>query len=223
MEVTSVGSLWGELPTEAILALEPDLVLAPEIISPEQIQIMEDLGLKVYFQANPVDFGGLWENLRILGSITGHEAEATALIAELEERILNVEGKVDNISDRPSVFYELDATDPQNPYTIGSGTFIDTIINMAGGTNIGAVLDGDYAQISSEEVIAQNPDIILLADAPYGITPESVANRAGWEGISAVLNDQVFPFDPFLVSVPGPRLVKGLETMAVLLHPEVFK
>jgi len=223
LEVASVGSLWGELPTEAILALDPDLVIAPEIISPEQIQTMEDLGLKVYFQANPVDFAGLWENLRILGTITGHEEEATALIAELENRISAVNEKVVNISDRPTVFYELDATDPQNPYTIGSGTFIDTIINMAGGENIGAVLDGDYAQISSEEVIAQNPDIILLADAPYGITPESVAERAGWEGISAVLNDQVFPFDPFLVSVPGPRLVEGLETMAVLLHPEVFE
>jgi iron complex transport system substrate-binding protein len=62
LDVTSVGSLWGVLPTEAILALEPDLVIAPEIISPEQIQAMEDLGLNVYFQANPVDFEGLWDN-----------------------------------------------------------------------------------------------------------------------------------------------------------------
>lgn len=223
LAVTSVGSLFGELPTEAILALEPDLVIAPEIISPEQVQAMEDLGLKVFFQANPVDFEGLWENLRILGSISGHEGEAEDLITELESRMKTVNEKIESVLNRPSVFYELDATDPQNPYTIGSGTFIDTIITMAGGENIGSVLDGSYAQISSEEVIAQNPDIILLADAPYGITPGSVAERAGWDGIAAVINNQVYPFDPFLVSVPGPRLVEGLEAMAAILHPEVFE
>jgi iron complex transport system substrate-binding protein len=220
--VASVGSLWGELPTEAILALEPDLVIAPEIISPEQIQALEDLGLTVYFQANPIDFEGLWENLRVLGSISGHEAEAEALISDLQARVAAVEGKIAAVSSRPTVFYELDATDPQNPYTIGSGTFIDTIITMAGGINIGSVLEGAYAPISSEEVINQNPEIILLADAPYGITPESIAERAGWEGIAAVVNDQVYAFDPFLVSVPGPRLVEGLEAMAILLHPEAF-
>jgi iron complex transport system substrate-binding protein len=116
----------------------------------------------------------------------------------------------------------LDATDPQNPYTVGSGTFIDTIISMAGGLNIGSILEGQYAPISSEEVINQNPEIILLADAPYGITPESVAERAGWDVIQAVDNGAVYEFDPFLVSVPGPRLVDGLEAMALILHPEAF-
>jgi iron complex transport system substrate-binding protein len=221
--VTSVGSLWGELPTEAILALEPDLVIAPEIISPEQLQALEDLGLTVYYQANPVDFEGLWQNLVELGAITGHQAEAEALIAGLELRVAAVNEKIAVLSYIPSVFYELDATDPQNPYTVGAGTFIDTIITMAGGFNIGSVLEGAYAPISAEEVIAQNPEIILLADAPYGITPESVGERAGWEGITAVVNGKIFAFDPFLVSVPGPRLVDGLEAMAILLHPEAFK
>lgn len=223
LEVTSVGSLWGELPTEAILALEPDLVIAPEIISPEQIQSLEDLGLIVYFQANPVDFDGLWLNLHALANLTGHEEEADILITTLDARVKAIEEKILPLSYRPSVYYELDATDPQNPYTIGAGTFIDTIIIMSGGLNIGQALDGGYAPISSEQVISQNPEIIILADAPYGITPDSIASRAGWDVIIAVQNDSVYEFDPFLVSVPGPRLVDGLEAMAKLLHPEVFE
>jgi iron complex transport system substrate-binding protein len=222
LAVASVGSLWGELPTEAILALEPDLVIAPEIISPEQIQTLEDLGLTVYFQANPINFEGLWENLRDLAVLSGHENNAEALIAELVARVKAVQEVITPLSSIPSVFYELDATDPQNPYTVGSGTFIDTIISMAGGLNIGSILEGQYAPISSEEVINQNPEIILLADAPYGITPESVAERAGWDVIQAVDNGAVYEFDPFLVSVPGPRLVDGLEAMALILHPEAF-
>jgi iron complex transport system substrate-binding protein len=223
LAIASVGSLWGELPTEAILALEPDLVIAPEIISPEQIQTLEDLGLTVYFQGNPTDFDGLWKNLRDLAALTGHEAEAQALIAALDARVKAVQEKIAPLSYAPSVFYELDATDPQNPYTVGDGTFINTLIGMAGGFNIGQVLEGQYAPISSEEVINQNPAIILLADAPYGVTPDVVAERAGWDVIAAVQDGKVYEFDPFLVSVPGPRLVDGLEAMAKIFHPEVFK
>jgi len=77
--------------------------------------------------------------------------------------------------------------------------------------------------ISSEEIIIQNPEVIILADAPYGQTPEIVAARAGWNVIAAVQNGRVYPFDPFLVSVPGPRMIDGLESLAKLLHPDLFK
>jgi iron complex transport system substrate-binding protein len=223
LDITSVGSLWEGLPFEAIVALEPDLVIAPQIISPEQVTSLEDLGLTVFWQANPDDFEGLYTNLTEMATLTGHEDDAVTLIEAISQRVAAVEAIIATIDNRPTIFYELDATDPLNPFTTGGGTFIDTLITMAGGTNIGAVLDGDYAMISSEEVILQNPEVILLADAPYGITPESVAERPGWNVISAVQNGKVFPFDPFLVSVPGPRMVDGLEAMAKLLHPDLFK
>jgi iron complex transport system substrate-binding protein len=222
LAVTNIGSLFGELPAEAILALEPDLVIAPEIISREQVQALDDLGLVVYWQANPRDFPGLFSNLMVLAQLSGHETEAETLVKSLENRIQQVEATIAAADMRPTVFYELDATDPDNPYTTGAGTFIDTIIFLAGGENIGQVLEGEYAQISAEEIILQDPEIIILGDAPYGVTADTVAARAGWAGLQAVVGERVFPFDPFLVSVPGPRLVDGLESMARLLHPELF-
>jgi iron complex transport system substrate-binding protein len=57
----------------------------------------------------------------------------------------------------------------------------------------------------------------------WGITPEAVKARAGWENIAAVQEDRIFPFDDNLVSRPGPRLVDGLEQLAKLLHPELFE
>jgi iron complex transport system substrate-binding protein len=221
LEITDIGSLFGELPTEAIVALEPDLILAPEVISLEQVTALEDLGLKVYFQANPADFEGLYDNLTVLGEITGHEAETEELIAGLEERVEGVVGRLEAVKSQPRVFYELDATDPQSPWTAGPGTFIDMVISMAKGINIGLAVDEDYAQISSEELLAQDPEVILLSDAIYGVTPESVAARSGWESISAVEAGRIYPIDPFLLSVPGPRLVDGLEEVARLLHPDL--
>jgi iron complex transport system substrate-binding protein len=223
LAVPSVGALWEELPTEAILAMEPDLVVAAQIISEDQVLALQDLGLTVYWQANPTSYEGLWENLREFGELTGHQAEAEALIVGLDARVLAVQSKVATLSKSPTVFYELDATDPSNPWTTGMGTFIDYIITSAGGINVTALLEGEYAQISSEELIALNPEIILLADALYGVTPESVAERPGWPVITAVKEGALYPIDPNMMSVPGPRLVDALEETARLLHPELFE
>jgi iron complex transport system substrate-binding protein len=222
-KVTSIGAMWEELPSEAILALEPDLVVAAQIISEDQVQALRDLGLNVYWQANPTSYEGLFENLRDMARLTGHEAETETLITDLDARVKAVQEKVATVSERPSTFYELDATDPSNPWTAGSGTFIDYIISQAGGTNAAAALEGEYAQISSEQLIAVDPDVILLADAPYGTTPESVAARPGWNVITAVKENALYPIDPNMMSVPGPRLVNALETTAKLLHPELFE
>jgi iron complex transport system substrate-binding protein len=165
----------------------------------------------------------LWANLRDFAKLTGHEDKTETLVASLEARVRSVQDKTATVTERPSVFYELDATDPSNPWTAGSGTFIDYIINQAGGTNAASALEGEYAQISAEEMLAVNPDIILLADAPYGTTPESVTERPGWDVIKAVQENALYPIDPNMMSVPGPRLVDALEVTAKLLHPELFK
>ena len=223
LQVTNVGAMWEELPAEAILALEPDLVVAAQIISEDQVQALRDLGLNVYWQANPTSYEELWANLRDFAKLTGHEDKTETLVASLEARVRSVQDKTATVTERPSVFYELDATDPSNPWTAGSGTFIDYIINQAGGTNAASALEGEYAQISAEEMLAVNPDIILLADAPYGTTPESVTERPGWDVIKAVQENALYPIDPNMMSVPGPRLVDALEVTAKLLHPELFK
>ncbi len=222
MNLPSVGSLWNGLPLEAIVAMEPDLVLVAEITSADDVKAMQDAGLTVYWQANPADLDEMYANLQTLAKLTGHEDEADALIASLRERVEAVDAALEGVDDAPLVFYELDATDPANPYTGGPGTFIDQLITRAGGRNVGAALEGAWAQISVEALLEQDPDMILLADALYGTTPESVAARAGWDALTAVQEERVYPFDPYLLSVPGPRLVDGLEALAVMLHPDIF-
>ena len=190
----------------------------------EQTKALEDAGLTVFTLGNPNNFEGLYTNLQTLAKLTGHEAEAEALVGELKQRVAAVEEKLANTSQRPLVFYEIDGTDPNAVWTPGPGTFIDTLINMAGGDNLGANLQGEWVQISLEELIARDPDLILLGDALWGgVTVESVKARAGWEALTAVQNGQIFPFDDNLVSRPGPRLVDGLEGLARLLHPELFR
>jgi iron complex transport system substrate-binding protein len=198
-------------------------VLAAEINSADQVKTLEGLGLTVYQVPNPKDFDGLYKNLAAVGQLTGHTPAAQVLTEDSKARIAAVAEKMKGATAKPKVFYELDATDPTKPFTPGPGTFVDMLITLAGGQNIGGALKDQWAQISSEELVAQNPDIILLGDAAYGITVESVGQRAGWAGLAAIKANAVYTFDDNLVSRPGPRLVDGLETIARLLHPELFK
>jgi iron complex transport system substrate-binding protein len=219
----SVGGNMGSYNLEEIAKLQPDLVLASELNTPEQIKSLEDLKITVFVLTNPTKFEGLYQNLETTGILTGHQSEAAKLSADLQARQKAVTDALAGISDRPKVFYELDASDPAKPYTVGPNTFIDILISMAGGANIGANLKGDYPQISQEELLSQDPDIILLGDAAYGTTPEQVATRPGWSVIKAVKANQVFAVDDNLVSRPGPRLIDGLESLAKAIHPEAFK
>jgi iron complex transport system substrate-binding protein len=222
--LADVGGGWGELNNELIVSLQPDLVLAAQINTAEQVKTLEDLGLTVYYLANPTDMEGLYANLQEVARLTGRETEAATLVENLKSRIAAVEGKISTATERPLVFYELDSTDVNAPYTSGPGTFIDLLISMAGGTNLGHSLTGEWVQVSVEELISQNPDFILLGDYVWGgVKPEDVIARPGWDAIAAVKNSQVYPFDDNLVSRPGPRLVDGLEELARLLHPELFK
>lgn len=218
-EVQDLGGMWEGVPIEDILALEPDLVMMGENLSRDTAEELRALGLTVYWQANPADFSGLYENIRQVASMTGNQKEAEDLIKGLQKRVETASDLLTSVGEEPLVFYELDATDPANPWTAGQGTFISYVITQAKGRNLGDALDGDWVQISSEELIAQNPDYILLADAMFGVEPGSVKERAGWGEINAVVNDQVIPFDPNILSIPGPRLVDGLEEVIKIIHP----
>jgi iron complex transport system substrate-binding protein len=219
--ITDIGDTFIGLNTELIISLEPDLVLAAEITPVEQVAQLEQLGVPIFWLANPADFDGLYANLAIVGQLTGRQEEAAALAAVLQERVAAVDAAIAEKTNTPTVFYELDASDPAAPWTSGAGTFIDLLIARAGGHNAAANVDGAFAQLSIEELLVQNPDVILLGDAAYGITVESVGQRVGWADLAAVRSGSVYPFDDNLISRPGPRLVDALEELARLLHPDL--
>jgi iron complex transport system substrate-binding protein len=218
-----IGSTGGKLSLERILALEPDVLLAAEITSREQVGSLEGLGLSVYLVPNPTAFKGLFENISFVGKITGWDREAADLISRLEGRLAALEKKLRGVEKKPRVFYELDATDSARPWTVGPGTFLDTLLAMAGGQNMGAAYAQSFPRVSVEILLKEEPDVIVLGDAASGVTLDSVRRRPGWAELSAVKAGRVHLFDGSLGSRPGPRLVDGLEVLARILHPEAFE
>jgi iron complex transport system substrate-binding protein len=222
IEITSIGSLFGDINTEAIVALEPDLALAAGTISPEQVQAIEDVGIPVFYLSNPMSFEELFEDIRTVGILAGRQEEAAALVDELSTRVEAVMDKLTGV-DPVKVFYEIDGTDPSSPWTTGEGTFQDVLIGIAGGENIAADIVG-WGQMNLEELVARDPAVIIFGEGPWvPTTPESLSERTGWGEITAVVNGDVYGIDTNWVDRPGPRLVDAFETFARLLHPELFK
>jgi len=221
--VESVGGSMGQYSTEAIVALKPDLVLAAEINPPELVKQLEDLGLTVYYLKNPLTLEEMYGNLETVGQLTGHDV--AEVVNALKARVAAVDEKIAAVTDKPVVFYEIDASDASKPFSYGPGTFGDLLIERAGGTNLASAagITDPYPQVSLEQIVSTGPDAIVLGDSMWGVTAEAVKARPGWENLRAVQQDQIFPFDDNLVSRPGPRLVDGLEQLAKLLHPELFE
>ncbi|NMC12233.1 MAG: cobalamin-binding protein [Chloroflexi bacterium] len=222
-KLPEIGGNYGEFDIERIVSLQPDLVLATSLNPQELVKKLEDLDITVVYIQNPIDLEGMFENILTVAKLTGHTQDAELLVTKLNGRVEEIKNKISNIQTRPVVFYEVDGTDASAPWTSGKGTFIDTLITMAGGENLGARLNVEWAQISIEEIISQDPDLILIGDAVWGgVTVDAVKSRPGWDTLSAVKNNRVYEFDDNIVSRPGPRLIDGLESLAKLLHPELF-
>lgn len=223
LALTDIGGGFGDYDLERIAALKPDLVLAAQLNTPAQVQALQDLGLTVFYLANPNDLEGMFAMLTTVATLTGHQQEAETMVKDLRARVKLVEQAIASADDRPLVYYELDASDPAKPFTPGKGTFYSAIIAAAGGLNLGEELDAQWAQIGLETLLVRDPQFVLLGDALWGVTAESVAARPGWDQLTAVKEGRVLPVDDNLLSRPGPRQVEGLEVLARILHPELFK
>ncbi len=204
---------------EKIVALKPDLILA--ISSGNLPAQLEGLNQPLFI-FDPNDLDGVYKNIQSVGKLVGREARAREVVDDMRSRITAIAEKAKQATAKPRVLHEVDSTDPARIYVAGPRNFIDSIITICGGVNVAADAPVKFPRLSSEEVVARAPEIIVLADFRFGTTPEMVVARPGWSSIPAVRSRAIYPIDDDLVSRPGPRLVLGFEAYAKLIHPELF-
>ncbi|MEN6410391.1 MAG: ABC transporter substrate-binding protein, partial [Anaerolineaceae bacterium] len=111
-DLPSIGGSMGKYDLEAIAALKPDLVLAGGINTIDQVEALENMGITVFYFPNPTNFDELYENILILGRMIGRENRALGVVRNLGGRVEAVQIAIEKATDKPLVYYELDATDP---------------------------------------------------------------------------------------------------------------
>lgn len=204
---------------EKILILKPDLVLSGG-------GVQKDLAIKLAalkiptLTLYPKDLNQVLTDIVIIGKATGRVKESLVFMTKLTERINNIKNKTTDLK-KPTVYFEI----WNSPITsAGAGTFIDELIVLAGGQNLIHDIEKTYPEISAEEIIKRNPEIIVTAYmGKRGKIKKEIINRSGWKNIDAVKNDKIYDdINPDLLLRSGPRLVNGLEELAKKIHPEAF-
>lgn len=219
--MTSIGSYYGPS-TEPVVALNPDLVLASSG-SLDAAANLRRLGINVLVvESKTLD--GVLQDILMIGRATGNNAEASALVSSMRQRIDNVTSRVASAATTPKVYHEV-WNDPL--MSVGPGTFIDELITLAGGENIFHDATTSWPTVSSEAIVAKNPDVMVFPDMYMGVqnfyqTIEAVKQRPGWGVINAVKNNTIYEINADIISRSGPRLVDALEELSKMIHPEIF-
>ncbi|MHB1325180.1 MAG: ABC transporter substrate-binding protein [Thermoleophilia bacterium] len=215
-----VGGTTGKtISLEKIVSLKPDLVLASNLSGKDLISQLEAQQIPVIV-LYPKSLDQIMENIKKVGSLSGRASEADELVGALKQQMEQVEARAEATSHRPRVLFEIDATDPSRVFTAGPGSFANEMISAAGGSNIAATATGPWPTLSLEEIVAADPEVVISTHPGGALSPEEVADRPGWAGISAVKNRAIYTVDNDMVSRPGPRIVEGLAAIANILHPE---
>jgi len=204
---------------EQLAVLEPDLVVAwPDNASRTVIGRLEEFGVRIY-TPQVQSLADLRAATQELGRILGLEDAADSLVNVIGSGLRSVRDAV-AARDPTSVFYVV-WYDP--PTTSGSGTFIDELIELVGGRNVFADAPGLWPQVSMEEVVRRQPDIILVSQTESTpIDLERFATSVGWRELRAVREGRVIQVDANLYNRPGPRVAEAARELANLLHPGAF-
>jgi iron complex transport system substrate-binding protein len=205
---------------EKIVALRPDLVIG--IAEGDLRAFVDKLAgseIPVYI-TNPRNALEVLISIQKIGEVTFASDPARRIVRSMEEKIRSIRDKVQG-RPRPRVLHILDF----NPLiSAGKGTFVDDLIRLGGGRNVAETATGKYPRFSMEEVLVQDPEVILLASMKS--QDPLVKQRRWWERwktISAVKQGRIYVLDSDLIHRPSPRIVDGLEQVARAIHPEAFK
>jgi len=203
---------------EAIVALEPDMVIAFGYNLPTYVEQLEALGLTVMV-LGPENIDGILANIELVGSITGLGQQAKELTDQIRDDLATITAKTALVS-RPTVFCETGYGG--GIWTTGSGSFVSNLIMLAGGTDIGVGVSKNNPNISLEYLVAADSEMIILADAPWVSATDVKARGGAWNDLAAVQNDKIYDIDADIISRNGPRVVEGIMALLEIIHPDIY-
>jgi iron complex transport system substrate-binding protein len=191
---------------EEVVALDPDLVILAFDFQGE-VNALELLDIPTLLLGLASTLEEMMEQINTVGAATGHQAEAAELVSGLEAQLKGILADLPQLEEPLTVFHEVDAT----LFSPNSASFLGDIYQRLGLVNIADAVPDEfgsgYVQLSEEFIIAADPDLVLLGDASFGESIETVGTRPGWDTLTAVQNGWVFELDGDVAGRWGPRTI----------------
>lgn len=203
-----------KIDVEKVLAQKPDLVLASSLLGQDVINQLQKYRVPILV-VDAKNLRDVYRSIDLVGQATNRARESDHLIAQMEAKQRAIYRQVIQIpkQKRPKVWIEVGP----ELFTAGGNTLLGQMLQLAGGINV-AQKEKGWPQISAEQVIRWNPDVILTT---YGQV-DTILKRKGFSSVHAIQKKRVYAVDPDRTSRPGPRIMDGIEEIATALYPERF-
>jgi iron complex transport system substrate-binding protein len=196
---------------DKILDLRPDLVLAFSDLQADVVRDLVAAGIPV-LASNQRSLTGVFQAILVIGGALGRDAEARALVADMQDEIRQIREFSSVWPDRPRVYFE-EWDDPP----IAGIRWVSELIEIAGGRDVFPELrdrpDARGRIVDPAEVVRRGPQIVLASWCGKRVDLDAIRRRPGWDGLEAVRDGRLYAVPPADVLSPGPSLIAGLRTL----------
>ena len=209
-----IGPAYPAVSAEAIVARRPNLVISGTGV--DGLSSLKKFHIPVLY-LDPSNIRGVYHDISLVGKVTARRVAAARLVAGLKRQMRAIRAQVAaKAKSRPTVFFDLGGL-----YSAGPKSFINSLIQMAGATNVvDRFSHRSYPKVTAEQVVRANPDIIVVDPEGTSIAKEKAL--AGFSAINAVKHHCVYALPhPSYVDQPSPGLVNGLKEFVHLFHPKL--
>lgn len=227
-EIVARGESLYTVDAQLLAALAPDLILTQDlcqVCAASSDDLAAALGrlakMPTVLSLTPHTLGDVWNDIRMVGQLTGRRGQAEALAALLEEKVAAVEAAARRASSRPRVVC-LEWLDP----LYVAGHWVPEMVAKAGGEDVLGRPGKRSAQIAFEDVARSRAEVIVVMPCGYGVERAAVEFRAmtippDWNQLPALHSRRVFAVDAnSYFSRPGPRLAEGVALLAEIFRPD---
>lgn len=207
---------------EQLAALKPDVLFVSNMTLYDQsnpYQQLIDLGVCVLCVPTANSIAAIQEDIAFIAAAMGKTAEGDTLIADMQAELDRIAAIGATVTEKKSVYFEIGAA--PNLYSFGTGVFLNEMIELIGAENVLADQEG-WLAVEAETIVAADPDVILTNVNYIDDPVAEILGRSGWEGMSAVKDQQVFYIDNMASSLSNHNIVKALDQMAKAVYPDLF-
>lgn len=212
-----IGSVM-QVSIEKIIGLNPDLVLASGLTHSRQITQLQSAGIRVVQFKQPASFAAICAQFLELGNLLGLEKLAERIVSQAKSEVEAIHSNIAHLP-KQKVFFQVGS---QPLFSSVSSSFTNDFILLGGGINIAG--EQKKGTTNYEKVIAENPDVIIIAimGSETGIAAREKRNWQRISVINAVQNDRIHVINPNISCSPSPAtFAETLAIMADLIHPEL--
>jgi iron complex transport system substrate-binding protein len=209
--------------TEAIIGLDPDLLIANEVntygSADTPFKLLGEMGINVIQVPTSTSIEGIYRDILLIAKALGVEEKGNQTVSSMKDEVKRITAKAGSITVKKSVYFEISPAPAM--VTFGKGAYLNEMIEIIGAENIFASEQGWFTP-SAEAIINRNPDVIITMAYFGEDSAAEIKTRQGFEAINAVKQNRIYSIEANPASRPSQNVITALKQLALAVYPEIY-